>query len=165
VRTSDFSDLLEEACRKAGVEPDSPSGGGGVRASIARRLASQANKLASHALDLMGRAASGAASGPAPFESYLEHESERAAPRAPLRKPVDAGAVAAELRISAAMSAADLADLRRAFARANHPDLAATNERDDATARMTIANMLIDRELQRRQPRVAAGRRQGKAGI
>ncbi len=40
-----------------------------------------------------------------------------------------------------------LAEKRRAFARLNHPDCVHPNFRREATIRMTLANMLIDRAL------------------
>jgi hypothetical protein len=48
------------------------------------------------------------------------------------------------------MSFSDLSRLRRQFALANHPDRASMAEREDATRRMMVANMLIDGEVKRR---------------
>ncbi|MFA6139132.1 MAG: hypothetical protein WC684_00280 [Hyphomicrobium sp.] len=79
---------------------------------------------------------------------YMEHRSKSRAPR--VMKPADPQSVANELKIAPHMTFADLGRLRRAFALANHPDRAAAPERENATHRMMIANMLIDREMQRR---------------
>lgn len=55
--------------------------------------------------------------------------------------------VAEDLGISDGDTEATLADKRRQFAKANHPDLVAAQFRDNATIRMTIANQLIDRAI------------------
>jgi hypothetical protein len=57
--------------------------------------------------------------------------------------------VAAELAISPGDSMQSLKDKRRAFAKANHPDGVPAAFRDNATVRMTIANLLIDEALRR----------------
>ncbi|MBP2444562.1 hypothetical protein [Rhizobium leguminosarum] len=57
--------------------------------------------------------------------------------------------VAAELAISAEDTPLTLREKRRAFARANHPDGVALPFRDNATKRMTLANLLIDEALRR----------------
>ncbi|WP_020174367.1 hypothetical protein [Methyloferula stellata] len=85
---------------------------------------------------------------PPVFEaSYLEDAVE------PLLEAIascEQDAIAEELGLSENLSANDLKKLRRAFARANHPDRLAPSQREIATHRMTIANMLIDRELQQK---------------
>jgi len=62
--------------------------------------------------------------------------------------------IVAELELETAKTSDDLARIRRAFARRNHPDLMLHPKlAEQATARMKIANMLIDRrrkELTRR---------------
>jgi len=50
------------------------------------------------------------------------------------------------------MTLSDLNRLRRNYALANHPDRAGSADRENATRRMMVANMLIDREVNRRQP-------------
>lgn len=84
----------------------------------------------------------------ASIESYLEHRAEKKPPRVARR--ADPQSIAAELSISAKMTVADLNRLRREFALANHPDRVACDERDIATRRMMVANMLIDGEMKRR---------------
>jgi hypothetical protein len=85
---------------------------------------------------------------PPVFEaSYLEDAVE------PLLEAIascEQDAIAEELGLSENLSTNDLKKLRRAFARANHPDRLAPSQREIATHRMTIANMLIDRELQQK---------------
>jgi hypothetical protein len=49
--------------------------------------------------------------------------------------------------LSASDTPANLQAKRRAFARANHPDLVPSVWRDEATTRMKIANLLIDEAL------------------
>ncbi len=64
--------------------------------------------------------------------------------------------IAEDLALSAADTIPTLAEKRRAFARANHPDGVHEAFRDNATQRMTIANQLIDeaiRRLERAKPR------------
>jgi hypothetical protein len=81
--------------------------------------------------------------------SYLEDEVS------PLLEAIancEQDAIAEELGLSENLSKNDLHKLRREFARANHPDRLDPSQRDLATHRMTIANMLIDRELQQRSP-------------
>jgi hypothetical protein len=67
----------------------------------------------------------------------------------------DRETIASELGLTPALGARDLERIRREFALANHPDRAAPAARDLATARMTIANTLIDQALRdcKRQPR------------
>ena len=63
----------------------------------------------------------------------------------------DREAIAGELGLTPALGAKDLERIRREFALANHPDRAAPAARDLATARMTIANTLIDQALHDRR--------------
>ncbi len=66
----------------------------------------------------------------------------------PIELPViadDEDAIAAELALSCVRTLAELNQLRRAYAQRNHPDLLHPVLRADATRRMKIANMLIDR--------------------
>lgn len=55
--------------------------------------------------------------------------------------------VAAELDISETDTRATLTEKRRRFARLNHPDGLKPEFRDNATLRMTAANLLIDQAL------------------
>ncbi len=57
--------------------------------------------------------------------------------------------IAAELAISAADTLQSLHQKRRAFAKANHPDGVASPFRENATKRMTLANLFIDEAVRR----------------
>ena len=57
--------------------------------------------------------------------------------------------IAAELDISARDTAQSLSEKRRAFAKQNHPDRVNPLFRENATKRMTTANLLIDQALRR----------------
>lgn len=57
--------------------------------------------------------------------------------------------VAEELALHEALTPSELKRIRREFAARNHPDRVPTWQRDEATQRMTIANVLIDRALKR----------------
>jgi len=58
--------------------------------------------------------------------------------------------VAEELALDPGLSVDDLQRIRRKFALDNHPDRVAPWLREEATRRMTMANMLIDQALKRR---------------
>jgi hypothetical protein len=74
-------------------------------------------------------------------------------PTAPLleRLDCDPEAVARELSLAKAMTARELERIRRDFALANHPDRVVAAQRDLATRRMSLANMLIDQALQEKK--------------
>jgi len=86
----------------------------------------------------------------ASIASYLEHRVEV---RSQISRPADPQSIARELAITTRMSRSDLNRLRRTFALENHPDRVPTDERENATRRMMIANMLIDGEMKRRGQR------------
>lgn len=71
-------------------------------------------------------------------------DDERMPPHLTILDPVT---IAAELGIGPTTSPAQLHDLRRTFARVNHPDRVPAAFRDNATIRMTVANQLIDAAL------------------
>ena len=73
--------------------------------------------------------------------AYRDAEADAAA--APAISEEDR--VAAELELDGAATIGDLKQIRRAFALRNHPDLFKPDSGAQATARMKIANMLIDR--------------------
>ncbi len=142
MRGPDFSEVLESACKSAGIELD--EGAFKARSRLAHNTAARLQRFADRILDLGARATQAAAS----LDSYFEHQSERPSQRK--GKPSDPEAVAAELRITPGMTLEALNRLRREYARTNHPDRAHASEREQATRRMMIANMLIDSELKRR---------------
>lgn len=57
---------------------------------------------------------------------------------------IDPDDIAYELALSDVVSLDELSVLRRRFAMLNHPDRTRPEDRDRATARMTIANAMID---------------------
>jgi hypothetical protein len=57
--------------------------------------------------------------------------------------------IAAELAISSRDTVQNLREKRRSFAKVNHPDGVALLFRENATRRMTIANLMIDEALKR----------------
>jgi|GEM_PF-5519015 len=63
--------------------------------------------------------------------------------------------VAEELQLTPKLTIDDLLRIRREYAMSHHPDRVAPSERERATRRMTIANMLIDQAM--REKRAAAG--------
>ncbi len=84
-----------------------------------------------------------------------QHRTE-APPRAtppPLPPKSDQDAVLDELHLTPNLSAGDLVKLRRDYAKTHHPDRVQPDNRDEATRRMTIANVLIDEALRRRKAR------------
>jgi hypothetical protein len=68
----------------------------------------------------------------------------------PSTKPED---IARELNVRRWHTTSDLLDLRRRFALSNHPDRVAPAVREAATARMGIANTLIDDAIKARETR------------
>jgi hypothetical protein len=76
-------------------------------------------------------------------ELYVERPQPVPAPG-----PADYVSVAEELGLRPELTPRELHASRRAFALANHPDRVPPPRRDEATRRMAIANILIDRALQ-----------------
>lgn len=58
--------------------------------------------------------------------------------------------LARELGLAENLTTRDIERIRRSFALANHPDRVSADQRDLATRRMTVANMLIDKALAER---------------
>lgn len=145
----DFSEVLESAFRSAGLEFGDAAKAERPRAS--RSAAVRLHQLSERDRELPISTLS------VPLESYLEHQGKSKPSR--VGRTADPLSVADELRITAQMTLSDLNRLRREYALANHPDRAGSAEREDATRRMMVANMLIDREINRRQrPGLPAGR-------
>jgi hypothetical protein len=86
--------------------------------------------------------------------SYFDEETvyfeEAIAPLLEAIVSCEQDAIAEELGLHEDLSMNELKRRRRAFARDNHPDRLDPSKRDLATRRMTIANMLIDRELRQK---------------
>ena len=134
----DFAEVLDSVFRSAGA--GLPRWPADVRPKSRHGAASN--------VTLLGEPDRRTSTPSASLNIYLEHRSKSRAPR--VMKPADPQSVANELKIAPHMTFADLGRLRRQFALANHPDRAAAPERENATHRMMIANMLIDREMKRR---------------
>ncbi|WP_431320067.1 hypothetical protein [Rhizobium sp. YTU87027] len=108
-----------------------------------------------------GVSASSARPDQAYFETMEFAPSETAAEPSPPPEPepkpmmpdylarITADDIAAELDISALDTAQSLGMKRRAFAKKNHPDRVDPRFRENATRRMTTANLLIDQALRR----------------
>jgi len=81
---------------------------------------------------------------------YEAHLEDAIAPLLEAIVECEEDAIAEELGLHENLSTEELQKRRRLFARKNHPDQFHPEQRDLATHRMTIANMLIDRELHQR---------------
>jgi len=137
----DFSEVLESAFRSAGLDLDAAP-------KAERPRTARGTSLRLHQLSERHRETPTSTLS-VPLASYLEHQDKRRLPR--VGRTADPQSVADELRITAQMSLSDLTRLRREYALANHPDRAGAADRENATRRMMVANMLIDREINRRQ--------------
>jgi hypothetical protein len=82
-------------------------------------------------------------------EPEPEPQPEAAPPAPPLKSDLDR--VIDELQLTPGLTAQELARIRREFAKVNHPDRVVAPEREEATRRMTIANVLIDEALRSRK--------------
>ncbi|MGF9563584.1 hypothetical protein [Neorhizobium sp. JUb45] len=86
-----------------------------------------------------------------PSEAAPATDREEAPPQKPVMPPhlerLTEAEIAEDLAISPKDSEAVLNDRRRQFAKLNHPDSVSAEFRDNATTRMKIANLLIDRAL------------------
>lgn len=135
--TESFAEVLENIFRAAGF-------GATRRDAAAKAAASAASYM--HEPDERHKAW-------APPTSLIGYLEQREAARKRAAKPADPQSIARELALTPRMSPAELTRVRRQFALANHPDRVAATDRDNATRRMMIANMLIDHELQRKLSR------------
>jgi hypothetical protein len=136
-----FADALEDACRAAGIELDvqpRQARPKGPHSSRVEQLSGIARDLRMSMLSSM-------------VDAYMEHQRDRKVRK--VRRTTDPKAIAGELGITDHMSRHDLARLRRRFALDNHPDRVDYTDRDAATRRMMIANMLIDSALKQRVSR------------
>lgn len=138
----DFSEVLESAFKSAGLDFEGAPKAERPRAS--RRAAVRLHQLSERDREPPTSTMS------VPLASYLEHQDKHKLSR--VGRTADPRFVADELHINAQMTLADLNRLRREYALANHPDRAGAADRENATRRMMVANMLIDREINRRQP-------------
>jgi len=134
-----FAQVLEDAARAAGLDAgqwrETPRARP-VAPSLLDVLTDAVRELRVSNLSVM-------------LQAYLEQQSARKpAPRRSMA--TDLQSISNELRITDKMTSSELARLRRRFAMANHPDRVLAEEREIATRRMMVANMLIDRAMKRR---------------
>jgi hypothetical protein len=144
-----FADVLDQ------IRPSETDADTEMAASIAPSQAHQPHDWLLQMLSGLAPSGHGerAQATPPVFEaSYLEDAvlEDAVEPLLEAIASCEQDAIAEELGLSENLSANDLKKLRRTFARANHPDRLAPSQREIATHRMTIANMLIDRELQQK---------------
>lgn len=138
IRQPSFNDILEDLALDpyATEDPGGPSTPASNSDWLFRAFVAAAEDIAGNPED--------------PHSAYRETDDE--AP--PLLSQSDEERIIAELELETARTLDDLARIRRAFARRNHPDLMLHPRlAEQANARMKIANMLIDRrrkELTRR---------------
>jgi hypothetical protein len=78
---------------------------------------------------------------------YADEES----PAQSLPEDCEPDALARELGLAEDLTTREVERIRRSFALANHPDRVSADQRDLATRRMTVANMLIDKALAERR--------------
>ena len=142
-----FSEVLEAASLAAGFDLGPPARAPRILRAAASHLQQLAERENESRISMLS----------ASIESYLEHLGGTRRQR--ITRPADLETVADELGITAQMTMADLNRLRREFALSNHPDRADLEERDNATRRMMVANMLIDREVEYRRAQQLPSRR------
>ncbi|HXW71454.1 MAG TPA: hypothetical protein VEK34_08440 [Methylocella sp.] len=162
-KTASFADILASL-----DDPDADdiaAGTGGEQAPTAVATASRTAKKRPRGLlgnisfpwqTTAGELAS--APAPAATKPYAEEvaESDRKSHGEALRPTAatlaaEGRAIAKELGLNAGLGRAELARIRREFAKKNHPDQFGESCRAMAERRMSIANMLIDERIRRRR--------------
>jgi hypothetical protein len=147
VRNRSFAEVLDDVA----ATQDEPS-------SRPRSFADAANN--DWFFSMLNRAASAPVNGneAAFFEDGTSAKDDDAAAETVAAEPIsfdlDEDKIAAELGLASARSVMELKHSRRIFARRNHPDLFTPDLQPLATARMQLANMLLDkkrRELEGRR--------------
>jgi hypothetical protein len=129
IRQPSFADVLEDVTLVPDDAPDMdtvPAGAG------------QPDWL----FHIFAAAADAAVAAQSSFAAYREAAGEAQPSIAALGEEER---VVVELDLASAKSLDDLTRIRRNFARRNHPDMLHPGLSEQATARMKIANMLIDR--------------------
>lgn len=129
IRQPSFADVLEDVTLAPDNAPDMDA---------APATAAQPDWL----FQIFAAAADAAVVAQSSVAAYREAAGETQAAVAALGEEER---VVAELDLASAASLDDLARIRRNFARRNHPDMLHPRLAEQATARMKIANMLIDR--------------------
>lgn len=147
----EFLRALEEARRAAqGDEPGAGRAGASAESrgspEFLRTLEGMAGKVRSY---ISARLLTGL---------YADTAASRSASKEPAAMPIppksEHETVVDELHLTPNLTAHDLKHLRRKFAKANHPDRVSAARREQATRRMTIANVLIDEALRGKKARV-----------
>lgn len=147
----EFLRALEEA-RRAAMGDDEESAGAQEKpvtapgsSELLRTLDRMAGRLKSYiSAGLLTRLYSDAGARTSP-------EPEPLPP--PLPPKSEHEAVVDELHLTPNLSRQDLAEIRRRFAKVNHPDRVQPPNREEATRRMTIANSVIDEALRGKKAR------------
>lgn len=145
---------LETEAREAGLDEDPRP----LSARIAGLNASFAAATAETETARFFRSESAYLDALADLASHAEEPLPQEQPPQPALPPphltrLSAEEIAEDLAITPDMTTAGLQDLRRSFARQNHPDSVAGEWRAAATTRMTIANQMIDAALRTRRSR------------
>jgi len=140
IRPQSFAEIIDD------LKPDFPSegpvGGAGIDASAQALNPDWLLNLFAETVDRAeDEMAGGGGSGFCAF-AYEDVEDEGVSERPSISEE---DRVAAELELETANTTGDLKRIRRAFALRNHPDLMRSALCAQATMRMKIANMLIDR--------------------
>jgi hypothetical protein len=95
-----------------------------------------------------------------PVEKLAQVYSEGRAAEAPQQDLYEF--IGDELQLNPNLSVEELKRLRREFAASNHPDRVDPSERQRATRRMTLVNVLIDKALKERMSERVASKRTRK---
>jgi hypothetical protein len=153
----EFLKVLEEARRARGEEEEdpAPAGAGGRgrthgSGEFLRTLESMAGRVRAY---VSARLLAGVYADTAAPADPPEPEKPRPAPPPAPPPRSEHDTVVDELHLTPNLSADALKHLRRRFAKANHPDRVAADAREQATRRMTIANVLIDAALRGKKAR------------
>ena len=145
--TSDnaFTTILEAALRARGDEGETPPAG----------HHSASDPQVQQAIDDL-------LSSPAfvPVEKLAQVYSEERLAEAPPRDLYEF--IGDELQLNPDLTVEELKRLRREFAASNHPDRVDPSERQRATRRMTLVNVLIDKALKERMSERMASKRTRK---
>ena len=134
-----FRQVLAEVRRTRAADPEPSEDGFRTRPAhpISGAMAS---------LDAIARSSSGGVSDWDAALAWLEEQDEAVADPAPQRETAaTAEAIYEELGLTENLSRRELNRLRRRFMWRNHPDRCGEAQRETATRRVAIANMLIDR--------------------
>ena len=139
---AEFRRILAEVRRAEALQEGRPRQEG--------ELATPAPSLSIEALfsldDVQARAPGGASHWAAAMAFLEELEEPAAAAPAPRQPKAESPeAILAELGLSERLTQAEISQLRRLYMWRNHPDRHSEAERENATRRAAVANMLLDR--------------------